>query len=404
MFLLTLSVSVFSCGLSEIGETDPEGSGDMIWGTPPGNSTGGGENIVPVCYMTAVDYAKGYDWRADVSRETVKCSLVVYEDGIPVMKVPAGGIYEVCSDPDMHRFVDGHLYTDYTSRGETIIKKNGTFLFSYPGEERISDIRIENGDVFTLGESRTGEGFSLRKNGETKVFRENGSLMGPLRTDGDSLNFAFFESIRNAEGDIMRYYSVYGTKVSQIALRDDIIRVWDAMRIGDRVIYLASLAGISQPVVVEGEKMFTLDMPKGAAMISCSIFKVGEKVGTEGLYKTSAGIRYSAVWINGECVETFGGHTISALCTDGDGVFCVLNPPGASSSGRIYRAGDVYAMPEGYACIGSHSLAVVGGIMYVGLSPLAAGKPLLWKDGQMDTINVNGYISSLVCSEMGVVK
>ena len=394
---LPLSVIVLSCGLSEVGNTGLKGSGNLIWGGPPGNSAGGGTNLMPVCYMTAADYAKGYDWRADVARETVRCSLVVYADGITAMKVPAGESYEISSDPDMHRIVGGHLYTDYSSSGETIIKKNGTFLFSYPAEEHISDMRVIGEDVFTLGEARSGDGFSFRKNGLTKVFRENGSLIGSLKSCGDSLTFTFCEEIRSAEGSHMRYYSVNGSKVSQIALRDDIVRVWDAMQIEDEVIYIATLTGVPQPVVVMQEKMYALNMPKGATMISCSMFRLGQKTGVEGLYRTSAGVRNSALWINGECVETFAGLTISALCTEGDGIFCVMNPPSSSSQGSIYRAGEIYEMPRGYACMGNQSLAVVGGIMYVGLSSYTGENPLLWKDGQTTRLNVNGYISSLTC-------
>ena len=397
---LPLSAIVASCGLSEVGGAGHKGSGSVIWGDSPGNSSGGGNSIVPVCYMTAADYAKGYDWRADEARETVKCSLVVYVDGIPAMKVPVGETHEICSDPDMHRVIDGHLYTDYSSSGQTVIKKNGVFLFSYPGEERLCNMLSKGEDIYTLGESRTGTGFSFRKNGESIVSRENASLIGSLKSSGDSLNFTFCEEIRNAGGSIMRYYSVYGSKVSQIALRDDIVCVWDAMQFQDEVIYLASLTGISQPVIVAGDNLTALNMPKEADMISCSMFHAGEKSGVEGLYKTSDGARYSAIWLNGKCVETFKGLTISALCTDGGGVFCVLNPPSTSSSGIIYRAGEMYEIPQGYACIGSQSLAVVGGIMYVGLSSQIGENPLLWKDGQMVSLNVNGYISSVTSDQM----
>ena len=402
ILFLVLSLTVISCGLSEIGKTRPGGTVGSIWGDAPGSSSGGGNSIMPVCYMTAVDYAKGYDWRTDAAKETVKCSLVVYTDGIPVMKVPVGAAHQVCSDPDMHRMVGGHLYTDCFSSGETILKKDGTLLFSYPTEERICDIRIQNGDVFTLGESRSGAGFSFRKNGETKVLRENGALMSPLRESGDSLSFAFCDEIRNATGSIMRYYTVYGSTVTQVGLRDDIVRVWDAVQNKDGIIYLASLVGLTQPVIISGEKMTALNMPAGATMISCSMLQAGEKTVVEGLYKTSDGVRSSAVWMNGVCIKIFKGFTISALCADGDGIFCVLNPSSSSSAGIIYRSGDVYEMPQGYACIGSQSMAVVGGIMHVGLSSLNGGRPLLWKDAQIDTIKINGYISSLVSDYDGL--
>ena len=394
-FILPLSFIMFSCGISEIGGSHVTDNQGNIWGGPlPGAGIEGG-GLVPVCYMSAVDYSKKYDWRADQAKETVRCSLVVYADGSPIMKVPVGEKYQVSSDPDMHKIVSGHLYTDYSSGGETIIKKDGTFLFSYPGEERIVDIDVQNADIYTLGESRSGEGFSFRKNGETKVLRQGGSLLTPLRCDGDSLNFAFCEQIRNVEGNSLRYYSVYGNTVTQIALREDLIRVWDVLCEQGEIIYLASLSGVSQPVVVMGEDMTALDMPRGASMTSCSLFKAGRKVGVEGVFRTSAGGRSGGLWLDGERIAVFSNLTVSALYTDSEDVFCALNPQDASTAGKIYRAGEIFDMPKGYACMSSQSLTVTGGIMQVGLSSLNGRKPLLWKDGQIDSVKVNGYISML---------
>lgn len=386
---------MISCGLSEIGGSHSADNQGNVWGGPlQDNGTQGG-GLVPVCYMTATDYSKKYDWRADQAKETVRCSLVVYADGSPIMKVPVGEKCNVSSDPDMHRIVEGHLYTDYPSQGETIIKKDGTFLFSYPGEEHIAGMYVRNADVYTLGESRNGDGFSFRRNGETIVFREKGVLLGRLNHDGDSLVFAFYDEVMNAEGNNRRYYSVYGSTVSQIALRDDLLQVWDVAREGDDIVYVASLAGISQPVVVVGEEMMALDMPKGTTMTSCSLFKVGGKIGVEGVFRTVAGARFGGIWLNGERIATVSDLTVSALCTDGDGVYCAFNPRNASTPGRIYRAGEMFDMPQGYACMSGQCLTVTGGIMQVGLSSLKGEKPLVWKDGQIDSVKVNGYISML---------
>ena len=397
--LLPLCVLILSCGISEIGEHHLDDSQGNIWGGPlPGTGSGGG-GLVPVCYMTAVDYAKDYDWRADQAKETVRCSLVVYMDGSPIMKVPVGDKYNVSSDPDMHRIVAGHLYTDYSGQGKTVIKKDGTFLLSYPGEERIVGMAVHNADVYTLGENRSGEGFSLRKNGETKVLREKGALIGRLNHDGDSLNFAFYEQIRNVEGNNRRYYSVCGNTVSQIALRDDLLQVWDVISGPDDILYIASLSGISAPVVVAGCEMLALDMPKGTSMTSCSLFKVGDKIGVEGVYRNAVGSRFCGIWLNGKLLVSFQNLTVFAIYADSDGVYCVLNPLDPKSSGKIYRAGEIFDMPQGYACMSSQSLTVAGGIMQVGLSSLKGEKPLVWKDGQIDSVKVNGYISTM-CTEV----
>ena len=104
---VTALVSLVSCGLREIGEAAAVEGG--IW-TGPGSvvvdNESGQEGERKICYTVGVDYPDGYDWRADEEKGSVRCSLVVYADGIPLMKVPVGDEYEISSDPDTHRIID----------------------------------------------------------------------------------------------------------------------------------------------------------------------------------------------------------------------------------------------------------------------------------------------------------
>lgn len=158
---------VVSCGLKEIDGGQSAGNG--IW-TGPGNVVVGNdsesEGMSTVYYTVGVDYQDGYDWRADEENGSVRCSLVVYADGIPLMKVPVGDEYEISADPDMHRIIGGSLYTDYSTQDETVIKKNGETLFTYSGREMIIGMALLNVYVYTLGQSRHGKGFSFRRDGE----------------------------------------------------------------------------------------------------------------------------------------------------------------------------------------------------------------------------------------------
>ena len=173
-----------SCGLSEIGGEGPTGTDGGIWGGPVEENNGEGI-LQQICYMTALDYQNGYDWRADTARESVKCSLIVYADGKQIMKVPVGEEYETGADVDMHRIAGGHLYTDYSTSEETIIKRDGRLLFRYPGPEAIHGMCVSGDDVYTLGQSRNGEGFSFRKNRKKKksAMRSDNIYAAPLNED-----------------------------------------------------------------------------------------------------------------------------------------------------------------------------------------------------------------------------
>lgn len=394
LFLLLTHV-ILSCGLSEIGEVSSDTGNGSIWGGLVEENGSGGGLLESVRYMVAVDYPKGYDWRADPARENVRCSLVVYADDSPVMKVPVSQVYQIASDADMHRMAGGNLYTDYTNGIETVIKRNGKPLFSYQGTERISSLTISGDDVFTLGENRQGSGFSLRKNGDVVIAREKASVVAPLRPDGDSLCFGFCEQILNAEGTIDRYYSVYGNKVTNLSLRGDVLKVWDMFTEGGNVVFLASLEGVDVPVLISGEEMKALKIPKGQNMISCSMFKAGDRIGVEGVCLTASGALKAGIWIDGTLLVQFDNANFAAVHAEGEGICCVLNPMDETSSGIIYRCGEIYEMPKGYLCMGPQCMAMINGILNVGLSSQKGEQPLLWKDGQTEALRINGYISGI---------
>ena len=396
IFLLTLCLLLLhSCGIHETGGSDVK-SGGSKWGGMVSTDQGTSASH-SVCYMTALDYQKGYDWRTDSERGTVKCSLVVYADGRPVMKVPVGDAYETGADVDMHRIIRGHLYTDYSTDSETVIKKDGAQLFRYSSRESILGMNVVGDDLYSLGQSRDGTGFAFRKNGEVLLSRESSNVIGELHNDGDILCFSFYEQI---DGNNLRYYSYVGTRISQVAVREDIKHVWDVFACQDETVYVASLVGVSAPVLFIGGQMRKLPLKSDAALVSCKIFKTEELVGVEGVCRLKTGAHYNVVWLDTD--ELYGnsnGGSVVALQTDADGVFFVINPSG--KDGVIYRAGEQYEMPSDYAVMGPDCLCVVDGILHVGLSSMYCANPLVWKDGAIDTLNINGYISAMY-SDIGI--
>ena len=390
-------IALTACGLSEIGGEDQTGiaSGGM-WGGPMENSPTGG--LEQVCYMTALDYQKGYDWIADQSRESVKCSLVVYADGKPIMKVPVGDVYEISADPDMHRVIDGQLYTDYSTDSETVIRKNGTVLFRYEGREAICGMQIRSDDVYTLGQNRSGEGFTYRRNGEVLLFRQTGTVMGELRSVNDSLCFAFYDRIHSADGDVERYYSVCEGKIMQIAVRDDIKKVWDIMSSDTSPVYLASVVGVEAPVLFVDDRMTAVNLQKGMAVLSASLFESQGRLGAEIVCRNGTELN-TLLWFNGVIQRIFtDGTTISSLYMLDNGFCCTVNPDAPDKKGTIYRSGEQFEMPLKYRCVGNEAMTMVNGILHTGLSSTNGERPLLWKDGQLDTLMINGYISS-ICAQ-----
>ncbi len=390
----SIIMTMLACGLSEIGgeqEVNPDGG---IWGGQVGDNGGTGA-LQQICYMTALDYRSGYNWLADQERGSVKCSLIVYADGRQIMKVPVGEEYEVGSDPDMHRIINGHLYTDYSTVDQTVIKRDGIQMFRYPGRESICGMRVSGEDIYTVGQNRSGEGFSYRKNGEVLMSRDAGGVIGSVNTGHDDMPFAFYETIKSAEGNISRYYISRGGKVSQVAVRDDIQKVWDIMCGEDTETYVASLVGVASPVMFVGGSMVLLTLPKKAVLLSASLYGSVENPGVELLYSSGSAI-YSMLWQDGKTLVTFPkGRTISSVSVLDEGLCCAVNSSSSSAAGLIYRCGELHDMPEGYSCVGGDAICMVNGILNVGLSSRKGGEALIWKDGEVQALDINGYISSI---------
>lgn len=390
---LILTACAVSCGLSETGHSSRP-SGQEIWKNPafsPDSSSYARKR----CYVTGLDYPDGYDWRADPENGTVKCSLVVFVDGIPAMKIPVGHEYHVSPDPDMHRVIEGHLYTDYSTEEETVIKKDGKEVFRYPGREMIIGMEVLEGDIYTLGQPRNGDGFAYRRNGTALIQRGTGYAFPRLQQVDGSICFAFSEPIESLDEILERYYHVMDGEVSQVAVREDVKKVWDVLMHDGEVCWSGTLTGVSAPVIASGGKMTAIEFSKGVNLLTSRLVSAGKSIGMEAI--CSDGLSYSSgLWKDAAKYMSFSKEmTINGLCTWDDGICCVLNSGSLTGGGTIFRCGEIFEIPAGYTVMGSSPIAMKDGILHVGLSSLNKGKPVIWKDDTRQEIDINGFICTL---------
>ena len=403
LLLLPVAAMMAACGLEEIGG-GPE-SGNGVWfgpgnlvsgngaGSGPGTSDGVGRKV---WYAVGVDYPDGYDWREDTQKGSVKCSLVVFANGVPMMKVPVGHEYEVSSDPDMHRMIVSDLYTDYSSDSLTVIKKNGKSLYRYRGREMIVGMYVEGDDVYTLGQSRDGRGFSYRKNGEPLIDRQNGTLFNTFFKTEKGCAFAYYEIVKSESEDQERYFICIDGDVMQVAVREDVTKVWDVLFRDGKVWYIATLVGVKWPVLVSEDEIRTLEATKNTSMRSCRFIPDATGVAVDGVVQTqSTHSLFGGIWRDGLLDIQFPNGLLSVYsCVCDDGICCVLQGY-KSGLNSIYRTGEIYQVPEGYTAMGTSPMAVVDGILHVGLTARDGSAPQVWKDGELHPIKLNGYISSI---------
>ena len=392
--LLAVLIAVLSCGLEEVGHQP--GAGDGVW-IGPGNVIGGsgsGTDKKEVWYAVGVDYPQGYDWRADVEKGSVRCSLVVFADGIPMMKVPVGDDYEVSSDPDMHRMVDGALFTDYSAAGETVIKRNGEEIIRYAGLEMIVAIAVEGDHVYTLGQNRSGSGFSFRRNGEVLLERNAGYAFPRIQRVEDGYGLAFYEP--DEESERGRCFHYLAGDICEIAARKDVVKVWDIILHEDRICYIASMLGVSSPVLMIGDEKSVLEVKDDSVVNSCRFVEDGRGMYVEGIMYKKGNDLFSAIWKGAELHATFRpGYIVSSTWLSDDSLSCTLNASSAFSTGVIYRGGECHEIPLGYVTMGGRSMVMAEGKLYVGLTPETEGTAAVWVENEMKPLKINGFISHM---------
>lgn len=394
VLIAVMLLCAVSCGLREIGGQVSDKYDDAWTGPGAAIQPGGGEAAKKsVWYVTGFDYPEDYDWMSDPEAGSVKCSLVVYANGVPMLKVPVGQEYQVSADPDMHRMIGGDLYTDYSTDSLTVVKKNGKHLFSYPGREMVVSMHVDSTGVYTLGQARNGSGLSFRRDGELIYSNLKGYVIGQLSASGRA--FAFAEKILGLGTEAERYYFYDDGDVSQIGLRDDVSKILDVAVVRGEVHYLALLTGVKFPVHVGPDQTNMLDFPYGARSWSCRFLCCEDDVIIEGMYENLAGLMASRIWRN-DAVDTSYpvGMTMWMSCVDDGGVSGVLVNQ-LTGEQKICRLGEIYDMPEGYTVMGAAPLAMVDGILHVGMTSIDGGSPAIWQDGEIRKLNFNGYIASV---------
>ena len=388
---ITLVVGV-SCGIKETGvAVNPMMDGVWV-------STGMTDGVLEENpgMMTVFIYPDSFDWYGgDPAR--VRTSLALYDGNSPVMRLSVGDGYHVSHDPDRHWIIDGHLYTSHDKDGVMVVMKDGSTLFRYPAQERIVGIVVENDHVYTLCVHYGDVGFTYRRDGVSIISKYTGCVTGSLKKDGDKICFAYSSRTITENGDEMSYFMVRDAVEEQIMLPGTVDVLWDAVSFDGETCCIAYSSLTGEAFYYREDVMKKIGLPRFAKLQYASFIPGScSRPCLEGVYETSSGKQLSALWIEAdEYVSIDNSLSITCARFSDDGFGCVMNPLSDDSQGLIIWNGDVHLMPEGYRCMGSCPIRLSGLDMTVGLSSIRGGHPLVWRNGELDTLYVNGYISSM---------
>lgn len=358
-----------------------------------------GENGRPRhLWVSAVAYPPDYNWLRDTARGTVSCQLVLLKDGERQLELPVreGGL---SPDADTHRIVDGKLYTDRCTDGETEIACNGTPLFRYACEETVRGFLVDGeGRVHTLGQRRDGSGFSYRIDGAEifsrpagTVFGQAGSGMtrsGALYRDGADICFGF-------ETPGRQYGLCVNGSVEEVILPEP-EKVFDLRRVEGTVVAAFSSAGKGFRLLV-GEALLE---PASLLVLSARIVPdISGDWRVAVRYRERSGRECNAL-VSEDGVEAFYtgfSGTLEHVLLRGDDAFVATDGSGRVEAIR-WPGGTLETMgeEERWLLIHPACLWMGGGDSWVALTAPPGGNPQIRRGDERTTLLLSGYLTGIV--------
>jgi len=365
----------------------------------PGGS-GGTKPItwVDPLYSTAIAFPNGYNWRRDSLGGGVGTEIIFFKDTLEMIRVNATSANEVSADPDRHRIIDGHLYTDFSSSSHTVLKKDGIELLRYSSREYIRSLIVKDSSVYTLGVPIGKEGWALRKNGQAVHMGEKGKLIGGLHQDGDSLCFGAavpIEGVGSAQA-AWRYYIVHNGEAKLLSSGDDGAEI-KAVRSHQGQTNILVASGNGRLIWKEGEWEMILVQENSIPWRNCSFVMT-----QDGLYAHVQLKLTSKHWTDmfyskgNKTVFTHNGHGVYALCEEAPSLCFASTPAGNESPIIVYLSNESTLFPTKYNMISPFALTTDGKKIAVGLNDKTDNyRPALIRGRDTSRFDFNGYFTRL---------
>lgn len=340
-----------------------------------------------------VKYPSGYDWRSDPQYGNVKCKLFLNVDGEDIMEMNTGYEYGISPDPDSHHIVNECLYTDFSNETETVLRRNGKEIFRYAGREMIVGLAVREEVVYTLGQSRSGLGFSFRANGKVLLASSTGRLFTILLENGDELYFGYEE---DAEYFIWRNGG--SSRLDSMGYRLSDMRI-----AGDNIVLLAGGNG-SPATILKSGLAEDLDMMGALGCYDCKFLQDGKDLIVTGYLelRDEKGkiLKHATKWPlpnTDAYLLTSEWEALSYFLKDGK--FC-------------YIAGRWYRFPYMMVCWESHSFVskdmyiypnrgcgiIHNGELYAGISRKDTGEACILTESGIRGLGFNGCITQFALS------
>lgn len=360
---------------------------DSIWTNSGAGSTESGSSgttTAKALYITGIEYPEGVSWQMDAGSGVEGSTLFLMTDTVRLVELDIGADYCISSDVDMHRFIDGHLYTDYVTDSTTIIKRDGVRVLQFSVRETIESMYVKDGNIYTLGIPRSGSGWNYRCNGVNLMSRSGSSLIGELYEDSGQVIFAFSESISGSSTD--KYFVVRDAEAEAVDPDGKASSIEDIRVIDENVHYVGVMSGKKGRYYCNGSNATVMDgTTKNDMSGDLQIYYAGGDVFIGGSYGSG-----SAVWTGTDLACEIDGRILQMTVAK-DSYYCAVRKTDGGLS--IYCEDEELPVTEGYSLIYAKHIATDGYECFVGLNRTADNMPAIWKSWQVTDLSFNGIVT-----------
>ena len=365
-------------------------------GGSAGSGTAGDLQTMKSLYVTGVEYPPGYDWRPDLGSGAAGAKIFLMKDGVRTVEADVGYDNCISADADMHRCIEGHLYTDFSTETETVVKCDGREIFRFFGREMIVGMLVRNDGTYTLGKPRSGSGWAFRKNGEIVLYKGAGEIVSELHQDGGNIYFAYEDVFETSSGTTLRYYLVTNGTPQPIASTDDVTGIDDVRMSGGTLHYIARMDKLVQSVLFSGPDGKAYPISPGSAMRGGKLF-----LSESGTLFTHAEIlsggRYQDAFWRGTDGPMILNYPAAAagFCADGNNFVFSAKLSATGLGAEIFDGQTMHTLPSEYDLIYDSAIAADNGRCCAAIVSRADGGPALWINGDIRKYDFNGAFTSV---------
>lgn len=289
----------------------------------------GGLSPDTVLFVSGVAFPEDYDWRRDTSYGDVSASIVLFRDKKKILEIPAGKGAHVSPAPDLHHLFDGHIYTEFTDRNNTMIGRDGETLFTYSGRETLHGLLVDGDDIWTLGQNKDKEGFALRRNGKVVLEKENGHISGRMTERPDYPGGALYSDSGHMYFSYWRYVTENSTGKAWFIVED----------------------GRETQVMVGREENYDIRVIGGELVVesitpsqSCfnEYYDGGRKATVVSYYDGTILVSYPGTHFENQCRVSYYFFSCRNACLAGKNLYLAITPCQEGKSPFLWKNGEIF--------------------------------------------------------------